>query len=281
MQVSFIISVYKDTTSLKIVLDGLSRQTYQDFEIIVTEDGQCAEMADFFNASPYNGTQSIQHLVQEDIGWRKNRALNQAVRVAKGEYLVFIDGDCVPHSRFVESHARLAEPNRVVSGSRVMLGPKISTSVKSGRMTMAQLEEHYYRKFISLALDGGRLLEEGVYLDPNGLLGRFSGKRVRDILGCNFSCFRKDMQAINGFDEDYLYPRGGEDNDVCWRLDKIGVKLKSARNIAIQYHLDHGRSHYSEVNHSMIMLNEKRRVGKTFCENGLQKIDNERQSAIR
>ena len=39
MKASLIISIYKNITDLKVVLDGLVYQTEKDFEIIISEDG--------------------------------------------------------------------------------------------------------------------------------------------------------------------------------------------------------------------------------------------------
>jgi hypothetical protein len=59
------------------------------------------------------------------------------------------------------------------------------------------------------------------------------------LLGCNFSLYKKDILAINGFDERYEAPSIGEDSDVEFRLGLNGVKVKSLNHIAVQYHLYH------------------------------------------
>src|SRR5688572_10564625 len=119
MKVSLIISVYKDVDSLRTVLDGLSFQTYKDYEIVISEDGESEEMRSFLNAYTHGNT--IVHITQPDVGWRKNQALNHAIGRASGEYLIFIDGDCVLHHKFVENHIRYAAPERILAGKRVKL----------------------------------------------------------------------------------------------------------------------------------------------------------------
>ena len=47
MKATLIISVYKNTTTLKAILESLERQTEQDFEVIISEDGQDEGMAAF------------------------------------------------------------------------------------------------------------------------------------------------------------------------------------------------------------------------------------------
>src|SRR5688572_30826975 len=98
MKTSLIISVYNNVRDLQVVLDGLKFQTFQDFEIVISEDGQNESMKVFLER--YRHSSKIVHLTQPDVGWRKNQALNNAVKHAAGKYLIFIDGDCVLHHKF-------------------------------------------------------------------------------------------------------------------------------------------------------------------------------------
>ena len=91
---SFIISVYKDTESLELILESLARQTIKPDEVIISEDGNSTEMAQYFiSAKEKFSNLDLVHLSQEDIGWRKNIALNRAIMASKYEYLIFIDGE--------------------------------------------------------------------------------------------------------------------------------------------------------------------------------------------
>lgn len=47
MKASLIISVYKNTKFLNVVLESLRYQTENDFEIIISEDGDSDEMRNF------------------------------------------------------------------------------------------------------------------------------------------------------------------------------------------------------------------------------------------
>ena len=69
MKATLIISIYKNTRALQAVLDSLKRQTEQDIEIILSEDGCDAQMTDFI--SGYDFPWPMQHLTQEDKGWRQ------------------------------------------------------------------------------------------------------------------------------------------------------------------------------------------------------------------
>ena len=105
LKCSIIISVYKDTDSLDLILESLINQTIIPNEVIISEDGNSKEMVEYVKVAKDKYKKlDIVHLYQEDIGWRKNIALNRAIVASKYEYLIFIDGDCVPFDDFIENH---------------------------------------------------------------------------------------------------------------------------------------------------------------------------------
>lgn len=116
---SIIISIYNNVKFLKVVLDSLKLQTEKKFEIIISEDAEHEHVKVFLNS--YSFENDYQHLTQPDNGWQKNTALNNAIKAAKSDWLIFIDGDCVLHPRFVEFHVKYADPKCILAGKRVKL----------------------------------------------------------------------------------------------------------------------------------------------------------------
>jgi hypothetical protein len=53
------------------------------------------------------------------------------------------------------------------------------------------------------------------------------------------SLHKKALLLINGFDERYIHPTVGEDDDIECRLKNAGFKVKNLKYLAIQYHLHH------------------------------------------
>ena len=137
MKATIIISVYKNVRALQLILESLRVQTCKDFDIIISEDGEDASMRQF--VEQYDWFCEYQHLTQPDVGWRKNRALNRAILAAKNEWLIFIDGDCLVHSRFVEMHLRYAAPNRILLGRRVKLLKVMSDKIFNGKIKLSQI----------------------------------------------------------------------------------------------------------------------------------------------
>lgn len=267
MKCSVIISVYKNVRFLSCVLASLQWQTEQDFEIIVSEDGESSEMREFL--AEYRFSHPWQHLTQADEGWRKNRALNQAVRAARTDHLVFIDGDCVLHPRFVEMHVRHFRPGTILAGKRVLLSRRLTERVTARPAAAARLQPAILAAL--LWKRGTERPEEGVFLSPDGLLGFIPRRRQDYLLGSNMSFPRQVLEAVNGFDEDYVRPAYGEDADLAWRFHMAGYRFRSLRNMAVEYHLWHPRG-WTDQSVNMAMGEAKRLRGEYVCRNGLRKL---------
>jgi len=266
---SVIISVYKDDTALRLILNSLLKQSFTDFEIIVSEDCQSACIKECV-ASFRKEIPDIMHLTQEDIGFRKNIALNRAIRAANNDHMIFIDGDCVPHPRFVEAHQQFAKPGLACTGRRLELGENISKKLRDSSADLSRLTNRflYLLNIIPLLLDKAKNIESGIY---SKFLHRNTKDKEIRILGCNFSCNKQDLEKINGFNEDYLAPGIGEDSDIDWRLVKSGVSINNVKFSAIQYHLFHPRA-YSTSPENMALFEKTKQSGDYTCKHGLENM---------
>lgn len=260
MKATLIISVYKNCLDLKEILDALLLQSEKDFEVIISEDCESIEIANCLKA--YEDKFMMQHLTQEDKGFRKNRALNRAIKASKSDYLIFIDGDCVPHYRFIEQHIKNAEDKKILIGRRPMLGEKLSKKLRKIN-NIKKFSHTYLLNLFTLFKDNSGFFEEGIFT----CLGKY--KKARSILGCNFSCYKSAMYDINGFDEDYENPALGEDSDIDWRFQAQGYSLKSVRNLAIVYHLDHKILEHGK---NQELFDKKVAKGQSKCLNGLDDL---------
>lgn len=269
---TIIISVYKDTQALQFILESLEHQTLLPDEIIVSEDGDSEEMRTFM-AAQKNRFPNLIHLTQTDDGWRKNIAMNNAIKASVNEYLIFIDGDCVPYSTFIQAHSENAQKGIVLCGKRFELGPKFSERVKRHELAIHDIEKKFLWYLPSMIADDARHPEDGLTLKSHSFISRQIHKRyVRHILGCNWSCYKEDFLKINGFDETYRLPAEGEDVDPSWRFRGMGIELKSCRNNANIIHLYHPKRFSAiegDVNKAIM---EKHRAQNAFvCKNGIHK----------
>ena len=246
MKVSVIIAVYKDTEALDLIFNSLSYQSYKNFEVIVAEDGKSIEVQKCIYDARKKYNFNIVHTIQDDNGVRKSHSQNNGIRASSGEYLIFIDGDCVLYTNFIKNHILLSQKDTIVTGRRVNLGPKYSTMLRDGTITSQWLESHFLQEFLKIKDDAKqeRHSEEGFSIELNGLIHYFLKKRKKTmaLLGCNMSMYKNTMLDINGFDEELGNSAFASDTDLEWRLQGLGYNILLGRFLVNQFHLFHKRA---------------------------------------
>lgn len=267
--VSLIISFYNKIDYLRRILAALERQTFKDFEVIIADDGSTTEVVEAIAEIRRKSPIPIQHVWHEDIGFRKTTILNKAIVSSRGDYLIFIDGDCIPHHRFVEEHYQNREASVVLAGRRANISKKLADLLTEENIRAGIMEKGFVWKVL---LDGifGKSTHtiKGAFV-ANGHLRRFLNRKVTGVLGSNFSIHKKDMLAINGFDERYKAPAVGEDTDIEARLRWNNVKVRMIKNMAVQFHFDHPKLKRSQVNEDI--FKEVLREKKAFTPFGINK----------
>ncbi|MEO9572003.1 MAG: glycosyltransferase [Polaribacter sp.] len=264
MKVSVIISYYKNEINLKLILKALENQSETDFEVIVSEDDCNKETFKLIKEFKKIYNFPIEHTNQEkDLGFRKNMMLNKSTKLAKGDLLVFIDGDCVPHKHFIKAYINNFEEDVMLKGRRVMLSEKLTSMLKKTfNLKLLGLFNVLFSK--------SKKKKIGIY-SPFLNLSYNSDKKW--LLGCNWGVSKKTIYKVNGFDEDYTRAAVGEDNDIEWRLKSIGIKGKSVKNKAIVYHLFHKEKYSKEgLFFNKEIFKNKKETKDYYCLNGLEKI---------
>ena len=272
MKCSIVVPTYNDPVALELILKALTRQRYKNFEVMVAEDAQMSETKEVI--SKFDSFLNIKHFTQEDKGNRKAVIINKALPHTTGEYIIFIDGDVIPYSTFIESHIKLAKPKQVLCGRRVNLGDKVSQDLRGGKIEAIDIEKNYFKMYKYLNSDNIRHYEQGIYIKPDSWIYKIIQKRDKNvhILGSNFSCFRDDIFAINGFDED-IVGVSKDDVDLEWRFIASGCKLASCKFSANLFHLNHSRNDRSdEIALANKQMEANRRINRYICKNGIEKL---------
>ena len=120
--VALIINTYDQPDYLARILAGAARQTRLPDEVVLADDGSGAETRKLFTEWSAGKSFRCEHVWQKKEGFRRARILNEAIAVARSEYIVFLDGDTVPHGWFVADHGELASPGQFVQGHRALVG---------------------------------------------------------------------------------------------------------------------------------------------------------------
>ena len=245
MLISIVITTFNRPDALACVLRSLSNQTNLLFEAIIADDGSSSDTEDVIAQFQQEGKFKILHVWQADDGFRAAQIRNKAVAQSTGEYLIFLDGDCLVFPDFVAKHLELSEASYFVRGNRVMLSKEYTNEFIANSVKMAELS---FLKLLSLRVKGKlKRIFPLVRLNLNGLRKR----KKSDWYGvktCNLGMWRKDFMEVNGFDESYV-GWGHEDADLTVRLINNGVYRKEGVNAVTVLHLWHplnDRSHLSE-----------------------------------
>lgn len=235
-RVSLVIAVYERADFLERVLTSVEHQTLRDVQVLVADDGSGQEIAAVVARWQGRLLYPIEHVWHEDHGFRKTVIVNRAVAQSRSEYLVFIDGDCILHHRFLERHAARRRPRHVLSGRRVMLDRELTE-----RLTLDDIRSRRLERVRFWWRHAGQHDRKNGFYAPwlSALRARFRDRY--SILGSNFSVHRDDFFAVNGYDE-RIVGRGLEDNNLWARFANSGMRIKPLTFEAIQYHCYHTSS---------------------------------------
>jgi glycosyltransferase involved in cell wall biosynthesis len=230
---SLVIAVYNRADILELVFASLLNQTFRDFEVVVADDGSGPEVSQLIDRYRSQFVLPIVHEWHEDNGFRKTVVVNRAVTKASADYLVFIDGDCILHRKFLERHFKRRRAGWVLAGRRVMLDAELTGRLSAEDVRARQIE----RPWFWLGHCGRNDCKHGFYM-PFVFGARNRRRSNYEILGSNFSVHRAAFFGINGYDE-RIVGRGLEDNNLCTRFINSGVAIKSIAFEALQYHCFH------------------------------------------
>lgn len=233
--VSVVITTYNRSDALLAVLAGLARQTDRNFEVVVADDGSRAEHQTAILNSPLSQALHTTHVWHPDVGFTASRIRNRGVAASKGEYIVFLDGDCVPEVDFIARHKLLARPGFFVNGSRVLLSSEFTAQVLDGAEQISGRSPWYWLRQRALGnaskLTGLLRLPDMPWRNKKA----FSWKGIRS---CNLGCWRTDFERVNGFDESFV-GWGHEDADFVLRLHNSGITRKNGFCATEVFHLWH------------------------------------------
>jgi glycosyltransferase involved in cell wall biosynthesis len=235
--ISVIVTTYNREEALDAVLSALSRQSDRGFEVVIADDGSRPMTAAVVEHWRTRLGVQLSHVWQLNCGFRAAEIRNRAILACRGDYCIFLDGDCIVPPDFVATHRKLAEPGWFVTGNRVLL---------SAALTEAVLREHLQPEtwgasaWIGQRLRGGVNRLAALLRLPLGPLRKLQARRWRGARSCNLAVWRSDLERVDGFDASFT-GWGREDSDLLIRLLRCGLRRKDGRFATGVIHLWHAQ----------------------------------------
>lgn len=231
-------ATYNEPRWLEWVLWGYTTQTTRDFEVIVVDDGSRADTREVIDRLRPQMNFPLRHFWQPDEGYQKCKGMNRGILLADSDYLIFTDGDCIPHPEFVARHLALRERGRFLTGGYSKLPLDLSHKITREDIVAGRATDYAW-----LAANG---------LERHTLKLRIRNETLRRVMnaitpvkprlhGHNASAWKDDVVRVNGWDERMQY--GGQDLELGERLVNAGVRGKTIRYSAICVHLEHKRGY--------------------------------------
>ena len=234
---SVVVTTYEWPDALAAVLRALADQSDPEFDVVVADDGSGPATARAVDRSRELLGDRLSYVWQADEDYRLARVRNLGALSARGEYLVFVDGDCVPRQGFVRAMKRAAQPGWFVAGRRVMLSRDLTGRVVAERAAVHRWSTARY--FLCARNHAGNLK----------LLTRRDRRAVGNVrvsefephnraFGPGFGISRADFMAVDGYDMRYV-GWGEEDVDLAVRARRLGLRCGHAGPRAALLHLWH------------------------------------------
>lgn len=256
MKIGVIISTYNNPEWLEKTFWGYMAQMRKADEIIIADDGSRSDTADLIKK--YSEFLPLKHVWHEDLGFRKTKILNEALKVAESEYLIFTDQDCVPRADFVATHEKYAKCGYILSAGYFKLPMNISKL-----LTKEDIFNGNAFKLKWLKANGLKCSFKCTKLFQSNCFATFMNTITPAKAtwnGMNSSTWKEYIIEANGFDERMQY--GGEDREMGERLFNAGIKAKQIRYSAVVVHLDHNRPYVSEE--ALAKNKEIRKITKQY-----------------
>jgi glycosyltransferase involved in cell wall biosynthesis len=181
-EISVVVPAVNEERYIGYMFEGLSRQVFRNFEVIVVDGNSTDKTRDIARA---NGAKVIIEK-RRGIG----RARNVGAMTARGRIIVFIDADTKPSPTFLEAYHVGMDGGVVAATGPILPLEDAKKTISLGYRFVSTL-------FVRLTINTGRPA----------------------LIGSNFAVSKKAFREVHGFDVHFLTY---EDWDLSARIGKLG-----------------------------------------------------------
>jgi glycosyltransferase involved in cell wall biosynthesis len=276
------VTTYEWPEALDVVLRSLSEQTDGEFEVVVADDGSARETQRLVEEWQRTFPVHLAYVRQDDEGSRQARSRNLGTLQARGDFLAFIDGDCLVRKRFVAAVRRSKVPGWFLASKRLNLSRRLGERVLAGRSPVWRWPAARW-----LATHPRELIARSRSREPNrpGMLLPIRDRRrpwregqaeftpPYNLYGSFMGMWREDLERVNGFDMRFV-GWGEEDVDMSIRLRRVGLRCGWPGPQATLIHLWHpDRNETSAGNWPLVRETES--ASRIEAVEGLRELERE------
>lgn len=228
---SLIVNTFQKPRHLALVLESIALQEGARgcFEVIVSDDGSTDETAAIVDSFAAGAGFHVRFVSQPHDGFRLAAVRNRGARLAAGDYLLFLDGDCILPRDHLAAYLERRRPGVAHLGYCARLPEGVSAVLAPGGLAAADLDA------IVPPEERRLLARRHRKAWWHAVLWHPSKPR---LAGGNFGVWRRDFEMVNGFDERFV-GWGQEDDDLGLRLRAAGIKLESIVGRTFSLHVWH------------------------------------------
>ncbi|MFM1905102.1 MAG: hypothetical protein RLZZ440_3002, partial [Planctomycetota bacterium] len=228
---SVLVTTFRRPGHLRLVLESIAAQrgVVGAYEIVVSDDGSNDGTAEIVTNFAAEAAVAVRFTTQPHEGFRLARVRNNAARLARGRYLLFLDGDCVLPQHHLAAHQARRRPGLALLGYCARLTEAASRPLLDQGLAgidLAPLITGEEARLLSLRHRRARW---------HALIRHPTKPR---LAGGDFGVWRADFEQVNGFDERFE-GWGQEDDDLGLRLRAAGLRLASILDATCSLHVWH------------------------------------------
>ena len=231
LELSVILTTYERPRHLERSLASLARQVNMDgrFEVVVVDDGSQDRTHEVIRDFAQIANFPVKLTTHEHQGFRVALCRNDGVRASCGSYLLISDSDCLFPPHHLERHLMARKPGVIRAGNCYRLDRETTEW-----LTVDDVFAGKYFREVSY-IERWRLWRRWIS-DVRYQLRHHPIKPK--LMGFNIAISRSDLEAVNGFDEEYV-GWGCEDDDFAARLRMAGKHVRTAVGYTRAYHMWH------------------------------------------
>jgi glycosyltransferase involved in cell wall biosynthesis len=219
---SVVMSSYNQLNSLKYALRAIENQSVRPLEVILSDDGSTDGTIEWLDSEDCNFSFDLKYVTREHSGYGLATIHNEAVSFARGDRILFTNGDVMHSPNSIKSHAELDDltiGGGIIDGIGVSGVDCLNLKMLSDFSNIKKLRDKCPSSRNNYSFIRGKTTPLGIW-------------------GGNFSVSSKKFKEVNGYNVKFDKAYGAEDADLAERVIKMGGTIKWIKN-SLGVHIDH------------------------------------------